>query len=140
MVEKCLQGDDRSPWREQNEEDSEAEEELLSRTIVHSTEDLDSNHSCDSNSQDSGRGSRDMENIPEPSILPSSPRHQIHSVIMHLEDGHRQLEDEGQGDAVKSVAVEQHMQQLQTQINRLKSILQDDMARSILPIWGTRWE
>ncbi|XP_064113179.1 dystrophin-related protein 2-like isoform X2 [Macrobrachium nipponense] len=112
------------PWREDSCDDSDGEEELMSRTIMHSTEDLLSNRSSDSNSQDSGRGSRDIEDGPEPTILPNSPRHQIHSVIMHLQDGHRQLEDEGNGSGVKPTTVEQHTQQLQTQINRLKAILQ----------------
>ena len=82
------EGGGSEPWREGNSEDSDGEQELMSRTIMHSRDDLD-HSSSDSHSQDSGRGSRDLEDGPEPTILPSSPRHQIHSVIMHLQDGHR---------------------------------------------------
>lgn len=77
------------PWCGNSEDETEDEEELMSRTILHPSEDNDSNHSGDGNSGDSGRGSRGNGSPAEPTIMPTTPRQQIHSVIMHLEEGHR---------------------------------------------------
>lgn len=117
MTSLLCEGEARGSWCES----SEGDEELYSRTILHASQDTDSAHSEESIEDEDQRGC-DSSNTAEPTILPTSPRHQIHSVIMHLEEGHRQLE-EGGSDGV-AVDVEQHIQKLQTQINRLKSILQ----------------
>ncbi|KAK8403967.1 hypothetical protein O3P69_000193 [Scylla paramamosain] len=97
----------------QEEEEEEEEEALFSRTI------LNVSHESEEESQDDREGDdRGFRGI-EPIILPTSPRHQIHSVIVHLQDGHRQLEEGASG-----TVVEEYTQQLQTQINKLKQILQ----------------
>ncbi|XP_069996009.1 dystrophin [Penaeus vannamei] len=119
------------PWCGNSEDETEDEEELMSRTILHPSEDNDSNHSGDGNSGDSGRGSRGNGSPAEPTIMPTTPRQQIHSVIMHLEEGHRQLEEDANGDMQKNV--EEHTQQLQTQINRLKAILQSYTSAKAAP-------
>ncbi|MPC52871.1 hypothetical protein E2C01_046750 [Portunus trituberculatus] len=111
------EGQNSVSWSEGSEdnhhqEEEEEEEALFSRTILnvsHESEE-ESRHN-----RDDDRGFRGTE----PVILPTSPRHQIHSVIVHLQDGHRQLEEGAAG-----TVVEEYTQQLQTQINKLKQILQ----------------
>ncbi|CAL4198478.1 unnamed protein product, partial [Meganyctiphanes norvegica] len=106
------------------DDDTEEEEELMSRTILHPDDDNDEGDGVEKPGEDDNsngaKAKSSQQHCAEPTIIRTSPRHQIHSVIMHLEEGHRQLEEAA--DSTK--AVEQHTQQLQTQINRLKSILQ----------------
>ncbi|XP_045615250.2 dystrophin [Procambarus clarkii] len=110
--------------RESSSESSEEEEEeLFSRTILHASHDNDSLSSEEGRINDVEQQSCGFRNTAEPTILPTSPRNQIHSIIMHLEEGHRQLEEGGSKDMDAGI-VEQHTQKLQTQINRLKAILQ----------------
>ena len=76
-------------WSESSEdnhhqdEEEEEEEELFSRTI------LNASHESEEESKDSREGDAGGHGGTEPIILPTSPRHQIHSVIVHLQDGHR---------------------------------------------------
>lgn len=72
-------------WSDTSEEEEEEEEELFSRTILQSCQDIDASPDVGEN-QENGRPS---PGLAEPTIVPASHRHQIHSVIMHLQDGHR---------------------------------------------------
>ncbi|KAG7176259.1 Dystrophin-like 1 [Homarus americanus] len=119
MTSLLCEGGARGSWSESSEED----EELLSRTILHTSQDSNSSFSEEGSVRDNGQRNCGSGNTAEPTILPTSPRHQIHSVIMHLEEGHRQLE-EGGSQGVDVVDVEEHSQKLYIQINRLKAILQ----------------
>lgn len=112
-------------WSGSSGDDTEEEEELMSRTILHPDDDDDDDGNGveqfrEGENSNGAKAKVSQKHSSEPTIIRTSPRHQIHSVIMHLEEGHRQLEDAP--DPTK--AVEQHTQELQTQINRLKSILQ----------------
>ncbi|KAK3873602.1 hypothetical protein Pcinc_021386 [Petrolisthes cinctipes] len=119
-------------WSESSEDegqdDDNDEHELFSRTILNTSQ--DSHCMGGDNREGRGEGGMVAKRACEPTILPTSPRHQIHSVIMHLQEGHRQLEEEGSTIGVSGQVVEQHIQQLQTQINKLKAILQDFQPRS----------
>lgn len=103
-------------WSESSEDDQhqeDEEEELFSRTI------LNTSHESEGEAGEDREEDAEVQRRTEPTILPTSPRHQIHSVIIHLQEGQRQLKEGASGNVV-----EVHNQQLQTQINKLKQILQ----------------
>lgn len=81
------EGGARGSWSECGEE--EEERELFSRTIIHASQDSDSAHSEEESVKTDGQRNCCHGSTTEPIILPTSPRHQIHSVIMHLQEGHR---------------------------------------------------
>ncbi|KAG0726845.1 Dystrophin, isoform E [Chionoecetes opilio] len=113
-------------WSETSEDDhhEEEEEELFSRTI------LNTSHESEGESRE---GTEGEHRAAEPTILPTSPRHQIHSVILHLQDGHRQLEEGASGSVVEA-----YTQQLQTQINKLQQVLQKVTCGPVLQRGSSR--
>ena len=83
------EGQSNVSWSEGSEDDHHQEEEeeeaLFSRTI------LNVSHESEEESTDNRDGDDRGFRGTEPIILPTSPRHQIHSVIVHLQDGHRSV-------------------------------------------------
>ncbi|XP_071546493.1 dystrophin-like isoform X3 [Panulirus ornatus] len=119
----CESGVRRS-WSECSE--GEEERELFSRTILHVSQDDESAHTEEGSIKADEQRNHCHGSTTEPAILPTSPRHQIHSVIMHLQEGHSVLRQLEEGIVMSPVVevVQQYTQQLQTQINKLKAILQ----------------
>ena len=131
-------------WSCEQDDEAECEEqELMSRTILHPDDDeqsLNCNERCAVGSSNEDLVDNKIQKVKlrkenlhhpkssEPKIIPSTPRHQIHSVIMNLQQGHQQLWDGLENNSNKKPLsedlVEQHTLQLQTQINKLKDILQ----------------
>lgn len=73
-------------WSGSSEEDhhpEEDEEELFSRTI------LNTSHESEEETEEGSEENPEGQRRTEPTILPTSPRHQIHSVIIHLQEGQR---------------------------------------------------
>lgn len=78
-------------WSESSEDegqdDENDEQELFSRTILNTSQ--DSHYVGGGSGEGRGEEGEVAKRVCEPTILPTSPRHQIHSVIMHLQEGHR---------------------------------------------------
>lgn len=73
-------------WSESSEDDhhhDDDEEELFSRTI------LNTSHESEGEAREDREEDAESQRRTEPTILPTSPRHQIHSVIIHLQEGQR---------------------------------------------------
>lgn len=73
-------------WSESSEDDhhqEDEEEELFSRTI------LNTSHESEGEAGEDRDQDAEIQRRTEPTILPTSPRHQIHSVIIHLQEGQR---------------------------------------------------
>lgn len=72
-------------WSDSSSEDhhlEDEEEELFSRTILNTSHETEEEAEVDKEDTEGKRRT-------EPTIVPTSPRHQIHSVIIHLQEGQR---------------------------------------------------
>ncbi|XP_076031233.1 uncharacterized protein LOC143019482 [Oratosquilla oratoria] len=119
--------------------EGEEEEELMSRTILHPDDSPQYNDGAQEEQEGGGpnpqgAGAEKLsQKSKEPTILPMSPRHQIHSVIMHLQEGQRQLEEDpdiNNPNKSSNGAIQKHTQELEEQIVKLKAILKSYSGES----------